>query len=111
MDATSTRDLWSEQRAYPRASVDVPVQLQHPAGPQLARMRDLSLGGMGALVEEPPGLGSMINVALELGDLGRIDAMAVVVRVADIVGLRFAGLSAEELFALQSYLNRKPARA
>jgi len=108
MNTTPMLDLLDEQRAYPRASVDVAAQLQHPGGPQLARVRDLSLGGLGALVEDPPGIGSLVNVALEMDGLGRIDAIAIVVRVADTVGLRFAGLSAEELFALQTYLSHRP---
>jgi len=107
MGNTSVREMWDEQRDEPRASVDFPVQLRTPAGPQLARARDLSVGGIGAVAGAPPGLGSTVNVALEAEGLGRIETKAMVVRLGDTMGLRFTALSAEEVYALETYLSRR----
>jgi hypothetical protein len=106
MGTTSAREMWDEQRDDPRASVDFQVQLRTAAGPQLGRARDLSVGGIGAIAGAPPGLGSMVNVVLEAERLGRIDTKAIVVRLGDTMGLRFTALSAEQAYALETYLNR-----
>ena len=110
-DATPSLSSWREHRSFARAPLHMAVQLQHAAGPQLGRIRDLSLGGLGAEVEDPPPPGSHVNVALELGELGRLDLVSVVKRIDDVVGLQFDGLSGDELTALRMFLGRQQPAA
>ncbi|MBI5510561.1 MAG: PilZ domain-containing protein [Deltaproteobacteria bacterium] len=109
--ASSSRGLWSENRSFERLPLRLTIQLQHPAGPQLAQTRDLSLGGAAADVDTPPPLGTQVNVAMDLGELGRLDVLAVVTRVEDVVGLHFSGLSVDDYLALQTFLGRQQPSA
>lgn len=97
---------WSEQRGLPRETVDTRAQLQRATGPQLARVRDLSLGGCGVAVEVPPSTGAEVKVTLDLGDLGKIDAVCEVVRVSEVTALRFTQLSLAAMGTLAVYLSR-----
>ena len=103
-------DDWTDRRVYARLPVVQVVQLQHPTGPQLASSKDLSLGGIGVVVEEPLPLGALVNVAFDLGTEGRLDVMSVVMRVGPTVGLRFGGLTPLEGLALQAFLAQSQSR-
>jgi hypothetical protein len=97
---------WNDRRTHRRTPIADLIQLQHPAGPQLAEMIDLSSAGVGVIVDDPPANGTQVNVALDLGELGRLDALAVTVRNGPVVGLRFVGLSAKEYLRLSMFLSR-----
>ncbi len=107
MSNTGTRRLGTriEQRAHPRVSLRHTVQLQHPGGPQLAELVDLSLGGSAVSVSDPPPEGIPVNVAIEFEGLGRLDIPAYVLRTGPVVGLRFARLSPNDLHALHTLID------
>jgi len=111
MDMQAEKDAAKgrERRVNVRVPLVQVVQLQHPAGPQLASARDLSMSGIGVLVDEPPSRGTLVNVALDLGPEGRLDVLSVVVRVGPTVGLRFTDLTPSESLTLQHFLARRRA--
>jgi hypothetical protein len=101
---------WGDKRVHRRMPVVRPVQLQHSAGPQPGLLMDLSASGAGVKVEDPPAPGTKVNLAIELEDLGRLDALSMVVRVGPVVGLQFIGLSPEEYLLLRTFLVRQAPR-
>ena len=105
--ATSLDSQRQEHRTSTRAPLHLVVQLQHSGGPQLGLTRDLSLGGLSAEVEEPPPRGLPVNVALQLGELGRLDLLSRVTRVDDVVAVQFDPLSGDDLVALRMFLSRQ----
>jgi hypothetical protein len=109
-DKPTGQFMWNDRRTHRRTPIVKLVQLQHPGGPQLAETVDLSPGGMGVRVTDPPPSGSQVNIALELEDGGRVDALAMTVRVGPVVGLKFIGLSPEEYLNLNIFLTRHHQR-
>jgi hypothetical protein len=91
------------RRHAARAGVELPVALGEPG--RRMRTTDVSLGGLGVRVDDPPPVGAALPFALELPAAPPIRGTARVLRVAEgVAGLEFAAIAPTDRSRLAAFL-------
>jgi hypothetical protein len=97
----------SGQRAHRRHEVTLPVEIEYQGRWIACLTRNVSLGGMFIACPEALPFGETVRLRFALEPLGRPVVTEAIVRWVDLaegIGVQFAGLRAQEVWALQKLL-------